>query len=250
MHCVTARYQSSTPRGRASPSTYLNDGQRRARTLARWQSAEDPRQLHRAVRTTQLRARLRAAHGAAHTAAPDRRHYARPRGCGRCSSSSAADASGCRREARAWPTFAAETADRVAAARPLVRAVLASAGSWLFEHRVTRSVFGALMLGLALSALLEPPFSGLDMLPSLGVVVIGPAFSGATLGALLGAMAWPRSLRSGPRRRNGQALALAPDVTPRPASMQGCPGRPPAPGANGSPACRTRCADATRQCAG
>src|SRR3954451_6820769 len=72
----------------------------------------------------------------------------------------------------------------------------------------------------------------------------------ALLGGLLGAIGWPRSLGSGPRRRNGQALALAPDVTPGPASMQSCPGRPPAPGPNGSPACRTRCADATRQCAG
>jgi hypothetical protein len=43
----------------------------------------------------------------------------------------------------------------------------------LFEHRVTRSVFGALVLGLTLCALLAPPFSGLDTLPSLGVVVIG-----------------------------------------------------------------------------
>jgi hypothetical protein len=45
--------------------------------------------------------------------------------------------------------------------------------SWLFEHRVTTSVFGALVFGLTLSAFLAPPFSGLDTLPSLGVVVIG-----------------------------------------------------------------------------
>ena len=233
IHCVTPG-QSSTPRGRASSSTYLNDGQRRARTLARWRSAEDPRQLHRAVRTTQLRAHLRAAHGAAHTAAPDRRRYARPRGgddAGRAAARRRPPmhlAAGALAEARAWPTLAAESADRVAAAQPLVRAVLASADSRLFEHRVTGSVFGALVFGLALSAFLAPPFSGLDILPSLGVVVIGLGvllrdLLLALLGALLGAIAWPRSLRSGPRRRNGQALALTPEVTPGPAAMQSCP---------------------------
>jgi hypothetical protein len=65
--------------------------------------------------------------------------------------------------------------------------------SRLFEHRVTRSVFGALVFGLALSAFLAPPFSGLDTLPSLGVVVIGLGvllrdLLLALLGALLGAI--------------------------------------------------------------
>jgi hypothetical protein len=45
-------------------------------------------------------------------------------------------------------------------------------------------------------------------------------------------------------------VLLTSEVTPGPAEMQRCPGRPPAPGANGSRACRTRYADATRQCAG
>ena len=66
-------------------------------------------------------------------------------------------------------------------------------GSWLFEHRVTSSVFGALVFGLTLSAFLAPPFSGLDTLPSLGVVVIGLGvllrdLLLALLGALLGAI--------------------------------------------------------------
>ena len=43
--------------------------------------------------------------------------------------------------------------------------------SRLFEHRVTSSMIGALVFGLTLSAFLAPPFSGLDTLPSLGVVV-------------------------------------------------------------------------------
>ena len=65
--------------------------------------------------------------------------------------------------------------------------------SRLFEHRVTRSVFGALVFGLTLSAFLAPPFSGLDTLPSLGVVVIGLGVLMrdlllALLGALLGAI--------------------------------------------------------------
>src|SRR5688500_10283542 len=63
----------------------------------------------------------------------------------------------------------------------------------VFEHRLTRSVFGALVLGLTLSAFLAPPFSGLDTLPSLGVVVIGLGvllrdLLLALLGALLGAI--------------------------------------------------------------
>jgi hypothetical protein len=65
--------------------------------------------------------------------------------------------------------------------------------SRLFEHRATRSVFGALVFGLTLSAFLAPPFSGLDTLPSLGVVILGLgvllrdlvlAFVGALLGAI------------------------------------------------------------------
>jgi hypothetical protein len=65
--------------------------------------------------------------------------------------------------------------------------------SRLFDHRVTRSVFGALVFGLALSAFLAPPFSGLDTLPSLGVVVIALGvllrdLLVALLGALLGAI--------------------------------------------------------------
>ena len=46
-------------------------------------------------------------------------------------------------------------------------------GVWLFDHRASTSVFGVIVLGLTISAFLAPPFSGLDTLPSLGVVVIG-----------------------------------------------------------------------------
>jgi hypothetical protein len=49
----------------------------------------------------------------------------------------------------------------------------------LLEKRLTGVVFGAIVLTLALTAFLSPPFSGLDTLPSLGVVVL-------SLGVLLG----------------------------------------------------------------
>lgn len=42
----------------------------------------------------------------------------------------------------------------------------------LFGHRLSGVAFGFAVLGLALTAFLAPPFSGLDTLPSLGVVVL------------------------------------------------------------------------------
>lgn len=49
----------------------------------------------------------------------------------------------------------------------------------LLERRLTGVVFGVLVFALALTAFLSPPFSGLDTLPALGVVVL-------SLGVLLG----------------------------------------------------------------
>lgn len=49
----------------------------------------------------------------------------------------------------------------------------------LLENRLTGVAFGAGVFGMALTAFLAPPFSGLDTLPSLGVVVL-------SLGVLLG----------------------------------------------------------------
>jgi len=49
----------------------------------------------------------------------------------------------------------------------------------LLEHRVTGMGFGAIVFVLALTAFLAPPFSGLDTLPALGVVIL-------SLGVLLG----------------------------------------------------------------
>jgi hypothetical protein len=52
----------------------------------------------------------------------------------------------------------------------------------LLEQRLTGVVFGAAVFGFTLTAFLAPPFSGLDTLPSLGVVVL-------SLGVLLGDIA-------------------------------------------------------------
>jgi hypothetical protein len=44
--------------------------------------------------------------------------------------------------------------------------------TFLFEHRLTDVVFGLLVIGLSVAAFVAPPFSGLDTLPSLGVVFL------------------------------------------------------------------------------
>ena len=49
----------------------------------------------------------------------------------------------------------------------------------LLERRLTGVVFGLIVVALALTAFLSPPFSGLDTLPALGAVVL-------SLGVLLG----------------------------------------------------------------
>jgi hypothetical protein len=42
----------------------------------------------------------------------------------------------------------------------------------LFGHRLSNIVFGTLVAGLSLGAFLAPPFTGLDTLPALGVVLL------------------------------------------------------------------------------
>jgi hypothetical protein len=64
---------------------------------------------------------------------------------------------------------------------------------WLFGHRLSGSVFGLAVLGLALTAFLAPPFSGLDTLPSLGVVVLALGYLLAdvllaSVGTVIGAL--------------------------------------------------------------
>ncbi len=64
-------------------------------------------------------------------------------------------------------------------------------GRRLFGHRLSGSLFGLAVLGLALTAFLAPPFSGLDTLPSIGVVVLALGYLMTDLvlsaaGALIG----------------------------------------------------------------
>lgn len=63
----------------------------------------------------------------------------------------------------------------------------------LLDLRVFRRLFGAVVFGLSLAAFLAPPFSGLDTLPALGVVVLSVGvlvhdavivLVGSTIGAL------------------------------------------------------------------
>lgn len=42
----------------------------------------------------------------------------------------------------------------------------------LLQHRLSAILFGAVVFALSLTAFLAPPFSGLDTLPALGVVVV------------------------------------------------------------------------------
>lgn len=44
--------------------------------------------------------------------------------------------------------------------------------SGLLRNRLTSSVLGFVILGLALTSFLSPPFSGLDTIPSLGLVIL------------------------------------------------------------------------------
>jgi hypothetical protein len=43
---------------------------------------------------------------------------------------------------------------------------------FLFDHRLSNIVFGLLVIGGSLGAFLAPPFTGLDTLPALGVVLV------------------------------------------------------------------------------
>jgi hypothetical protein len=63
----------------------------------------------------------------------------------------------------------------------------------LFGHRLSAVAFGALVFALSLTAFLAPPFSGLDTLPALGVVVLALGilfedFVLALLGLVIGAV--------------------------------------------------------------
>ncbi len=44
--------------------------------------------------------------------------------------------------------------------------------SFLFDHRVSNSLFGLIVIAFTAGAFFAPPFSGLDTLPALGVVLV------------------------------------------------------------------------------
>jgi hypothetical protein len=44
--------------------------------------------------------------------------------------------------------------------------------TFLFDHRLSNIVFGLLVVGGCVAAFVAPPFTGLDTLPSLGVVLL------------------------------------------------------------------------------
>jgi hypothetical protein len=46
---------------------------------------------------------------------------------------------------------------------------------FLFDHRLSNVVFGLLVIGGSLAAFVAPPFTGLDTLPALGVVLLSLA---------------------------------------------------------------------------
>jgi hypothetical protein len=47
--------------------------------------------------------------------------------------------------------------------------------TFLFDHRLSNIVFGVLVIAGCLGAFLAPPFTGLDTLPALGVVLLSLA---------------------------------------------------------------------------
>ena len=64
--------------------------------------------------------------------------------------------------------------------------------AFIFGHRLSNLAFGALVIGGSLGAFLAPPFSGLDTLPALGVVLLSLGvlledFAVVAVGVLVGA---------------------------------------------------------------
>lgn len=64
--------------------------------------------------------------------------------------------------------------------------------AFIFGHRLSNLAFGALVIGGSLGAFLAPPFSGLDTLPALGVVLLSLGvlledFAVVVVGVLVGA---------------------------------------------------------------
>jgi hypothetical protein len=75
---------------------------------------------------------------------------------------------------------------------------------FLFDHRLSNIVFGLLVIGGSVGAFLAPPFTGLDTLPALGVVLLSPAWCSRWCWA---------ALRSTPSRSSSRASKGPPHLT-------------------------------------
>jgi hypothetical protein len=60
--------------------------------------------------------------------------------------------------------------------------------SLLFDHRASNLVFGVLVVAGSAAAFVAPPFSGLDTLPSMGVVLLSLAVLLEDFAFVLGAL--------------------------------------------------------------
>jgi len=79
---------------------------------------------------------------------------------------------------RRWRALELAGPKRARFVRALVRLIRRLEGvsrprlTFLFAHRLSKMIFGALVAVGSTAAFLAPPFSGLDTLPALGVVVL------------------------------------------------------------------------------
>ena len=150
--------------------------------LERWLQSDGEKTLgqpRRALRGEELRDPLRAPARRAGAAAADRRRHARVRdhrgAARRCSSSPGATSiwlpqRWCRLE------LAGERQRRfIAGLMKMIRRLERFSRprlTFLFDHRLSNIVFGLLVIAGCAGAFLAPPFTGLDTLPALGVVLL------------------------------------------------------------------------------
>ena len=89
--------------------------------------------------------------------------------------------------------------------------------TFLFDHRLSNIVFGVLVIAGCAGAFLAPPFTGLDTLPALGVVLLSLGvlledFLVVVVGIVVGAagvVARDRA-RQGGDQRHRQAVLIGP----------------------------------------
>ena len=110
---------------------------------------------------------------------------------------------------------------------------------FLFDHRLSNVVFGLLVIGGSVGAFLAPPFTGLDTLPSLGVVLLSLGVLLEDVVVVLVALlvgVGRRRARDRARQRRGQRHRAAVLGTATPYEL---PGIPPHLSSEGSPVHRS-----------